>query len=211
MAGVPVRSAAKEQAQRLPAGMHGLPAELVARNQRERLIAAMAETCAEKGYAELAVADVVRGAGVSTATFYKQFDSKRDCMLAAHAELGGRLLEEIDRVAASAASWVEGVRMAIRTTLAILAVDAPTARLLTVEILALGSEGSERHDAALQALAQRLRDGRDPRGDSSLPHADWCAIAAAAALVGSFVMRGEAASLPELEDELVGLVTTGSR
>jgi AcrR family transcriptional regulator len=206
-----VKAAEAGVAQRLPAGMHGLPAELVARNQRERLIAAMAETCAEKSYAELAVADVVRCAGVSTATFYKQFDGKRDCMLAAHAELGGRLLEEIDRVAASASSWEEGVRIVIRTALAILAVDAPTARLLTVEILAVGPEGSERHDAALEALAQRLRAGRDPRGDSPLAHADWCAVAAASALVGRVVMRGEAASLPGLEDELVGLVTAGSR
>jgi hypothetical protein len=37
---------------RLPPGPHGLPPELVERNQRERLIAAMAEVCAERGYAE---------------------------------------------------------------------------------------------------------------------------------------------------------------
>jgi AcrR family transcriptional regulator len=202
-----VKPAEAETTKRLPAGMHGIPAELVARNQRERLIAAMAEACAEKGYAELAVADVVRGAAVSTVTFYKQFDGKRDCMLAAYEELSGRLLQELDRVCLDADSWEEGVRAAVRAGLAIFALDAPTARLLTVEILALGPEGSERHDATLQALARRLRAGRDPRGDPSLAHADWCAIAAAAALIGSVVMRGEAASLLELEDELVALVS----
>lgn len=194
-------------AQRLPAGAHGIPAELVARNQRERLIAAMAEACAEKGYAELAVADVVRLAGVSTATFYKQFDGKRDCMLAAHEELGARLLEEIDRACEGAESQEEGVRAAIRTTLALLAVDPPTARLLTVEILALGPEGSERRDAAVESLAGRLRAGSGPGSDSRSARADWCAVSAAAALVGSFVMRGEAAALPAHEDELVALVS----
>lgn len=211
MAGVPVRSAEKDQIQRLPGGVHGIPAELVARNQRERLIAAMAEACAEKGYAGLAVADVVRRAGVSTATFYKQFDGKRDCMLAAHEELSGRLLEAIDGICAGLVSWEDGVRAAVRTVLDLFAVDAPTARLLTVEVLALGPEGSARHDAFLDALGQRLRAGRDPRADSALAHADWCAVAAAAALVGSYVMRGEPASLPGLESEIVALIAGESR
>lgn len=74
---------------RLPPGSHGIPAEVVARNQRERLIAAMAEVCAEKGYAECSVADVVKRAGVSSVTFYEQFADKRDCLLAAHRQLLG--------------------------------------------------------------------------------------------------------------------------
>ncbi len=85
--------------QRLPPGSHGIPADVVARNQRERLVAAMAEVCAERGYAEASVAEVAKQAGVSSLTFYKQFAGKRDCMLAAHRQLLGRLLEEVDRAA----------------------------------------------------------------------------------------------------------------
>jgi alpha-tubulin suppressor-like RCC1 family protein len=56
--------AAKRPARRLPPGSHGIPADLVARNQRERLIAAMAEECAEVGYAEASrVAKGLRVAG----------------------------------------------------------------------------------------------------------------------------------------------------
>ena len=62
---------------RLPPGPHGLPSELVERNQRERLIAAMAEECAEGGYAETSVAEIARRAGVSTASFYRQFKGRR--------------------------------------------------------------------------------------------------------------------------------------
>lgn len=143
MASVPVKALEQEPIQRLPAGSHGIPAEVVALNQRERLISAIAEVCAEKGYAEIAVADVVRRAGVSTATFYKRFSGKRDCMLAAHEELSERLLEEVDRVCAAASDWEGGVRAAIANVLGLLAADAPTARLLTVEILALGPEGED--------------------------------------------------------------------
>ena len=63
--------AGEEQARRLPRGSHGIPADVVARNQRERLVAAIAEECAEVGYAEATVAAVAKRAGVSSLTFYK--------------------------------------------------------------------------------------------------------------------------------------------
>ena len=74
---------------RLPPGPHGLPPELVERNQRERLIAAMAEVCGEQGYAESSVAEVAKRAGVSTASFYRQFKDKRDCWRASRSSSGG--------------------------------------------------------------------------------------------------------------------------
>jgi AcrR family transcriptional regulator len=168
---------------RLPPGSHGIPADVVARNQRERMVAAIAEACAERGYAEASVADVAKRAGVSSATFYKQFADRRDCMLAAHRELLGRLLEEVDRAGGGEA------RAALHATLALLAGDPPSARLLTVEILAAGPEGSKRHDAMVEALAERLG-------------VDWVAAAGLLALVGKLAAAGEADRLPALEDEL---------
>jgi AcrR family transcriptional regulator len=181
---------------RLPPGPHGIPADVVARNQRERLIAAIAEVCAERGYAETSVADVAKRAGVSTVTFYEQFAGKRECLLAAHRQLLGRLLEEIDRAPVSEAEARPAVvgepmraQTALRTALSLLAADPPSARLLTVEILALGPEGAKRHDTTVEALAERLG-------------VDWVRAAGALALIGKRVMAGEAARLPEIEDEL---------
>lgn len=179
-------------ARRLPPGSHGIPADVVARNQRERLIAAMAEVCAERGYAEATVTEVAKRAGVSSVTFYKQFADKRDCMLAAHRQLLGRLLEEVDR-AQEVESASEGkTQSAIRTALAIFAADPPSARLLTIEILAAGPEGVKRHDVAVEALAERFR-------------ADWMRTAGVLALIGKRIVAGEATRLPELEDELIAL------
>ena len=211
MASVPVKALEQEPIQRLPAGSHGIPAEVVALNQRERLISAIAEVCAEKGYAEIAVADVVRRAGVSTATFYKRFSGKRDCMLAAHEELSERLLEEVDRVCAAASDWEGGVRAAIANVLGLLAADAPTARQLTVEILALGPEGATRHAAMIESLAARLRAARGPSRDPESPLSAWATVAAIAALVGKVVMDAEAPALPAFEDELVTLVLAPRR
>jgi AcrR family transcriptional regulator len=198
-------SAADDETRRLPPGAHGIPPDLVARNQRERLVAAAAEACAESGYAETTVADLARRAGVSTATFYKLFADKAACALEAHRELLDRLLEEVDSACAAEPGPEAGVRAGIGTALALLAVDPPTARLLTVEIMALGPAGAERNDAAVEAFAARLRAGSDAPGDPSRPHADWALVASVFALVAKRVMAGRAASLPELEGELVAM------
>jgi AcrR family transcriptional regulator len=176
-----VETEGKVDGRRLPPGSHGIPADVVARNQRERLVAAMAEVCAERGYAEASVAAVAKRAGVSSVTFYKQFAGKRECMLAAHRQLSGRLLEEVDRVRPGE------VGAPLRTALALFAADPPSARLLTIEILAAGREGVERHDAMVAAFADRLG-------------VDWIRAAGILALVGKHVVAGEAERLPELAD-----------
>ena len=191
------------EVQRLPAGAHGIPAEVVARNQRERLVAAVAEACAERGYAETSVADLARRAGVSTATFYKLFPGKRECALEAHRELLGRLLEEVDRACAEAGEGEARLKAGITTALELLSADPPSARLLTVEVMALGPEGAERNDAAIASFAARLRATRETETDR--PHADWAAVASISMLVGKRVMAGKAATLPELEGELLAM------
>jgi AcrR family transcriptional regulator len=195
-------SSEEGDARRLPPGAHGIPPDLVSRNQRERLIAAMAEACAERSYAEVTVTDIVGRAGVSNVTFYKQFADKRECLLAAHEELMGRLLEEVDRACANERGHQAKVRSAVRIALELLAADAPTARLLTVEVMAAGPEGMDRQVAALEAVARRADWGAE---NSTRPHAAWATVAAMTMLAGRLVMAGEAARLPELEDELVAM------
>jgi AcrR family transcriptional regulator len=176
------------EGRRLPPGSHGIPADVVARNPRERLVAAMAEVCAEAGYAEATVSAVAKRAGVSSLTFYKQFADKRDCMLATHRQLSGRLLEEVDRVCASESAPDARTRATIRTALDIFAADAPSARLLTVEILAAGPEGVKRHDSMVEAFTERLGAG-------------WVRTAGVLALIGKLVVAGKADRLPELAEE----------
>ena len=201
-----MEGAERDRGQRLPAGAHGIPADVVARNQRERLVAAVAEACAEKGYAETSVADLAQRASVSTATFYKLFDGKQACALEAHRELLARLLEEVDRACAAEGEWEGKVRAGAGTVLELFGADAPTARLLTVEVLALGPAGAERHAAAVEAFAARLRAARGPGADEPLPGADWTLVAGLAALIGKRVMAGAGAELPELEEEAVALL-----
>jgi AcrR family transcriptional regulator len=201
-----MQAAENSTMRRLPPGSHGIPADVVARNQRERLVAAMAEACAERGYAEATVAGVAKRAGVSSVTFYKQFADKRDCMLAAHRQLLGRLLEEVDRACEAESGGQAKARAAIHAALGLFAADTPSARLLTVEILAAGSEGAKRHDAMVEGFARRLLTDDDLGEDPRIRNTDWVKVAGMLALVGKLAVAGEADRLPELEDELVATV-----
>ncbi len=165
----------------------------------------MAEVCAEQGYAQTTVADVAKRAGVSSVTFYKQFAGKQDCMLAAHRQLLGRLLEEVDRAREAESAPTAKPRAAIRTALTLFAADPPSARLLTVEILAAGPEGPKGHDAMVASFARRMRSGGAPDVDAPVPNADWVCAAGMLALVGKLVILGEAARLTALEDEFASM------
>jgi len=161
----------------------------------------MAEVCAERGYAQTSVAEVAKRAGVSSLTFYKQFAGKQDCMLAAHRQLLGRLLEEVDRASETERETVAKPRSAIRTAVALFAADPPSAQLLTVEIVAAGPEGVKRHDAMVEAFAKRLQ----LTDAGAITSAEWIRGAGMLALIGKLVVAGEAERLPELADELAAM------
>jgi AcrR family transcriptional regulator len=162
----------------------------------------MAEVCAERGYAQASVADVAKRAGVSSLTFYEQFAGKEECLLAAHRQLLGRLLEEVDRAVEGADRPEERARVVVRTALALLSADVPSARLLTVEILSAGPQGAKRHDAMVEALAERLWGDVPAEGESPLSSARWVLVAGMLSLIGRLVTTGGAARLPELESDL---------
>jgi len=189
------------RARRLPPGPHGIPPELVARNQRERLIAAMAEVCAESGYGSTSVTDVARHAGVSTASFYRQFKDKRECMLASFEELFGRLLGGVEGTCEAEEESAGKAQAGVRAAASLLVGDPPTARLLTVEIAAVGTEGVRLQHDAIEQLASRLRDAREPGAGPpvQVPSAEWIAVAAMVALVGRRVAEGKSAQPAELE------------
>jgi AcrR family transcriptional regulator len=180
---------------RLPPGPHGIPPELVERNQRERLVAAMAEVSAERGYVEASVAEVAKHAGVSTATFYRQFKDKRECMLVSFEELFGRLLEaleggceqwsDIESRAGAGARFVGGM----------LAEDVPAARLLSIEILSVGPEGVAAQHDAIERLAALLR-GLDA---AAALDAAWVSVAAMTALVARRLAEDRLPDPDELE------------
>src|ERR1700733_14909378 len=113
----------------LPRGRPAAPRPVVREAQRARMLAAMVQAVADKGYARVAVADVIERAGVSRKTFYEQFANKEDCFLAAYDAGVDRLLAAIDEtVKAPAPDWLGAARRAVEVYLETMAASPPFAR-----------------------------------------------------------------------------------
>jgi AcrR family transcriptional regulator len=147
----------------LPRGRHAAPREVVAESQRERLLVAMADAVAEKGYAQATVADVIERAGVSRRTFYEHHANKEECFLAAYDAGVSGLLEAIaeaeDAAAAQGGGLAAIARAGTETYLGLLADNPAFARTFLVEVLAAGPAALARRDAVHARFAQRLADG----------------------------------------------------
>jgi AcrR family transcriptional regulator len=144
---------------RLPSGRHRLSREAVESSQRGRLLFAIAQVVAEKGYAAATVADIVDRASVSRTTFYEQFPDKEACFLAAF-DFGveyvlGRMLEAWEQAGAHEHDWREHVRSDLTTYLRELATEPAFARALHVESLAAGPAALERRAQMFALFAGR--------------------------------------------------------
>ena len=192
----------------MPRGRHGLPREAVTDSQRARILAAMIEVVAARGYTDTRVVDVIGTAGVSRKTFYELFDSKEDCFLAAYDILLGRVLEEAEAGFARqpGASWPERIEAGLQAVLAHLAAHPEEARFALVEVLAAGPKALARRDAALRQFTGFIETGRS-ESTVDLPGSTAQTIAGGIAeLLYSEVLHGAAARLPARLPELVFLI-----
>jgi AcrR family transcriptional regulator len=132
----------------LPGGRHGLSRSFVVSNQRERMLAAVADCVAERGYAGLTVSEIVTRAGVSRRTFYDQFTDKREAFFAAYDASTEQAMIATATAFASSEDWPEQVRRAARGFLGYLANDPAFTRIGVIELPLAGPEGQRRLLAA---------------------------------------------------------------
>ena len=144
------------EVRQLPRGRHRLTREEVTASQRGRMLEAMAEAVAEKGYTHMAVADVVSGAGVSRETFYQHFADKEDCFLAAF----DLVVDAVRQTMVEAVSGRPAEIFAARTVsdrFACEALVAATSAMVTVRVAAGEIEQLPGLRTQLVELARRLK------------------------------------------------------
>lgn len=190
--------------ERLPRGRHGLSPEFVARNQRERLFTALAECLYERGYEKTTVAAIGKRAAVSKSDFYKHFESKEACFLAAYDEVVERIREWLLTGCDEQPSWPGRVLGALESLLAYLAEEPAWARLALVEGLRAGRGVFDRYQDALHSFAPYLREGAPaPPGGPPPPQAtDEAVVGGVASLLTRRVFAGETAELPDFLPEI---------
>lgn len=145
--------------ERLPSGRHHLTREAVAASQHGRLLFAIAQAVAEKGYADTTVADVVERASVSRRTFYEQFTSMEECFLAAF-DTGVEIV--LGRLAAASADipaedWRAVTRSDIETYLEVLRSEPHFAWALHVRVLSAGPAALKRRAEMFALFSARTR------------------------------------------------------
>lgn len=131
----------RERFARLPSGRHDLTREYIEYSQRERILDALADIVAEKGYPGLTVTEIARRANVSHKTFYEHFPGKREAYLAA-GRTGGEwgFQAAVEAGAVHAGDWPRAVATGLEAYLRYLAVEPGHARLGFVDIFTADPE-----------------------------------------------------------------------
>jgi AcrR family transcriptional regulator len=192
---------------RLPAGRHGLPREFIAQNQRERIITALVDTVAERGYNATTVANITKAAAVSRRTFYEHFADKEACFLAAYEMVSSHIREAMQVAAQSFEDWPQQVRAALGTMLRFLAGEPELARVVMIEPVAAGGEIAARHRQSMQGFVEILKAGRPQHGgERPLPEAtEATLVGGIVSLIVREINAGRTDKLEKLLPDLVEL------
>jgi AcrR family transcriptional regulator len=192
---------------RLPAGRHGLPREFIVQNQHERIVTALVDTVAERGYNETTVAHITKAASVSRRTFYEHFADKEACFLAAYEMVADHIRASMQAAAESFEDWPEKVRAALATMLRFLAGEPELARLCMIEPIAAGGAIAARHRASMQSFVEILKAGRpEHSGARPLPEAtEEALVGGIVSLIVREISAGRTAQLEKLLPDLVEL------
>lgn len=140
----------------LPSGKHGLPRGYVLRNQRERILDAVVNVVAERGYAEMAVDDIIAYAGVSRRTFYERFANKEHAFLAAYDLVVEQLLGAVRTQFMKGATWRERIRLGLHAFLRSIADEPKLAHVCMVEVFPAGPIALRRRTEAMDAFRELL-------------------------------------------------------
>lgn len=177
---------------------------LKAPSDRERILAAMATSCAANGYADASVEDVLRRTGLDRAAFERHFADKEDCALEAVDEM----LTETTRAVTAAikpdlADWQRLIR-ATHAVLELLAARPSYARLAYVEARhAMPAAAYERYAAIIRVMAALLERARGYATRNTPSLATRAAIGGAALLIRRELIAGRADRLPELLPDII--------
>ncbi len=151
-------------------GGHELRREVVVHHQRERILAAVIELVAERGYRGVSVAAIVKRAGTARLKFYELFGSKQDCFLAAYdagLEQAARLVGEA--LDGGGDSLVDRVNAGVGALLEFLGERPDLARAGVLEAPSVGPAMGDRRQATLAAFTPLFSSARESADQAELP------------------------------------------
>jgi AcrR family transcriptional regulator len=178
--------------------------ERAASPERERIVNALIEIAAERGYGETTIEMIVERAGLDRPAFDRHFRSKYDCFLSAWQEINESCMREMLEAYNSEEDWPDRLRAVACEIIEGLRHD-PSRASFAVEVLAAGDAARARRDMTMRVIASLIDAGRNEMDDpESVPHTTAEALAGSAyGQVYAKVVRGHADELPALVPQLM--------
>jgi len=179
------------------------------RDQRRRILRAIGELVAKRGYGDVTVELIVKRARVSYKTFYKHFSGKEECFK----ELFDRSFDATEaaireRLAEDGGSWSDRVALALSIWIDRIVAEPLIARAVIVEAPTVAPGMLERYERATKAFVPLFKAGREltPRGDDLPPTVEDTLSGSVFWSAYQRLVVGEAERLTDLLPELVELV-----
>jgi AcrR family transcriptional regulator len=173
-------------------------------SRRDLILAAMIRVVGSKGYKETSVADVIEETPTSRTTFYKYFEDKHDCFLAAYEMLVEQVFAEVVANCDGSQPWLERVETGLSTIVKLFALDPQLARTAVVEVAAAGADARQLHWNAVSRFTAFLEDGRELSGGRELPeNISLMSAGAVSGLIFDELLAGRAAQLQAMLPDLL--------
>jgi AcrR family transcriptional regulator len=151
---------------RLPRGRHGLPAGVVTRSQRTRIMYGTAEVMMAKGYANATVADIVAAAGISREVFYEHFTDKQNAFLETQQYGTQHLFQACAAAFFSSTEWPERVWNALEVLTGLIASHPAMSHVRIVECYAAGAAAIRNTEELAGTTAVFLEEGYSYRPEA---------------------------------------------
>jgi AcrR family transcriptional regulator len=177
--------------------------------QRARILQAIVEIIAERGYAGASVTAVCEHAKLPRRAFYEVFDSREDCFVAVLDDGYRQVRGLITRALEQAECWQDGVRAVLCAVLSFFDAHPELTRVWLIESLSAGSWVLERRARNLQALTQVIvRRWPTPAGLEELhPVVSVGVMGSIVGVVQAHILTAEPEPLITLLGLLMGLAT----
>ena len=176
--------------------------EFIASHKRRRIMDAIAELTAERGYDATKIGDIVRTAGVARKTLYDNFEGKEEVFLTAFDAAVEETVRRIDAACARVeGGWDERLQAGLAAFLGYVAERPALARMCMIEALSATPAANQRYEDAVKrfvGMTERTvpRDNRLPEtiGETLVGGVAW--------IVYQKIRRNETEQAPDLLPEL---------
>jgi AcrR family transcriptional regulator len=134
---------------------------------QERLVTAITESIAERGYPNTTIVEIAERASASLSTFYGNFENKQEALLASLEREREQSLAAAWAAVEAAPDWPQGVRAGIDALFGFFAAEPAAASVAIVAAFTAGEEGLEGGDQTIWAFHVFLEPGRELAPDTT--------------------------------------------